>query len=139
MKKIVLAAVAILTSMAITSYPHAREASPKTVRAVVDADGVQRVAVTGGSYFFAPERIIVKVNMPVELLVKKEPGVVPHDMVVKAPEAGIDFAVKLGDEPKTVRFTPTKAGSYPIYCSKKLLFLESHRDKGMEGMLEVEK
>jgi hypothetical protein len=28
-------------------------------------------------------------------------------------------------------------GEYPFYCSKKLLFFKSHREKGMEGMLEV--
>jgi plastocyanin len=36
-----------------------------------------------------------------------------------------------------IKFTPKKAGSYPFYCSKKLLFFESHKDKGMKGTLEV--
>jgi plastocyanin len=57
--------------------------------------------------------------------------------VLSAPEAGIEFNENLSTEPKMIRFTPTKAGSYPFYCSKKLLFLESHRQKGMEGMLSV--
>jgi plastocyanin domain-containing protein len=98
---------------------------------------VQRVEVRGGSYFFSPRHIIVKVNTPVELKVRKEPGIVPHNMVLKAPEAGIDFNVSLDDTPKVIRFTPTKPGSYPFYCDKKLLFFESHREKGMKGVLEV--
>ena len=33
----------------------------------------------------------------------------------------------------TVQFTPQKPGRYSFYCDKKLLFLPSHREKGMEG------
>ena len=73
----------------------------------------------------------------VELKVKKESGFVPHNIAMKAPEAGIEFEESLSSDPKTIRFTPTKTGSYPMYCSKKLLFFESHREKGMEGVLEV--
>lgn len=112
-------------------------AEEKTHRATVDADGVQRVEVLGGSYFFRPKHIIVKVNVPVELKVKKESGVAPHNIVIKEPEAGIAFDESMGTEPKVIRFTPKKTGSYTFYCSKKLLFFESHRDKGMKGVLEV--
>lgn len=106
-------------------------------RAVPGEDGVQRAEVTGGSYFFTPNRLVVKVGVPVELRVKKEPGAAPHSIVLKAPEAGIDFAVELAAEPKTVRFTPTKVGTYKFFCDKKLPFFESHREKGMHGLLEV--
>jgi plastocyanin domain-containing protein len=105
--------------------------------ATIDKDGVQRVEIVGGGYFFNPNHIVVKVNVPVELKIRKEGRIVPHDIVMKAAEAGIDFSVSLSKEPQVVRFTPTKTGSYPFYCSKKLLFLESHREKGMEGTLEV--
>lgn len=109
----------------------------KAFRAVPDNDGVQRVEVVGGSYFFTPNHIVVKANSPVELKVRKEPGVVPHTIVLREPDAGIDFAVALDKEPKTVKFTPTKAGMYQFFCDEKLLFLESHREKGMYGLLEV--
>ena len=109
----------------------------KVMKAPIGNDGVQRVAIVGGSYFFTPNHIIVKVNMPVELTVRKESGMVPHNIVMKVPEAGIDFEVAMSAEPKTIRFTPKKAGVYPFYCSKKLLMFESHREKGMEGTLEV--
>jgi len=109
----------------------------KEFTAAIDKDGIQRVSILGGGYYFDPNYIIVKVNVPVELTVTKESGFVPHDVVMDSPEAGIDFAVELSTTPKTVTFTPTKVGKYPIFCSKKLLFFESHRHKGMEGTLEV--
>lgn len=103
----------------------------------IDSDGVQRAEIVGGGYFFRPNRVIVKVNVPVELKVSKEAGIIPHNFVIKAPEAGIDVDLSLGSDPQLVTFTPTKTGAYPFYCSKKLLFFESHRDKGMKGTLEV--
>ncbi|HEY6011925.1 MAG TPA: cupredoxin domain-containing protein, partial [Nitrospirota bacterium] len=105
--------------------------------ATIGADGVQRVEITGGDYYFDPNYIIVKVNKPVEFVVKKAPGYVPHDMVVKAPEAGINFVLNLEKEAQTVKFTPTKVGKYEMSCDKKLLFFKSHKDRGMHGMIEV--
>ncbi len=105
--------------------------------AIIDADGVQRVEITGGSYYFDPDVIVVKVNVPVELRVKKAGGATPHSIALKAPEAGIDFSVSLGKEPKSITFTPTKVGRYPFWCTKRLLFLKSHKDHGMKGILEV--
>ena len=105
--------------------------------AKVDPDGVQRVRIEGGGYFFKPNHIVVKVNVPVELLVSREAGIVPHNLVIKAPEAGIAVEVDLAAEPKKIAFTPTAVGKYPFYCSNKLLFFASHRDRGMEGILEV--
>ena len=102
----------------------------------MDKDGVQRVEILGGDYFFKPNHIVVKVNQPVELLVRKE-GWVPHSFVIDAPEAGIKVKVSLSQDPKTIDFTPTKVGRYPFYCDKKPWFLASHREKGMEGVLEV--
>ena len=105
--------------------------------AVIGADGVQKVEITGGSYYFNPNDIVVKVNVPVELVVKKE-GSTPHGILLKAPEAGIDFDVTLGKEPKTIKFTPTKVGTYPFWCPKRApLSSKSHKDHGMTGVLEV--
>jgi plastocyanin domain-containing protein len=105
--------------------------------AKVDPDGVQRVRLEGGGYFFKPNHIVVKVNVPVELLASREAGIVPHDLVIKAPEAGIAVEVDLAAEPKKIAFTPTAVGKYPFYCGKRLLFFASHRERGMEGLLEV--
>lgn len=103
----------------------------------IDNEGIQRVEVVGGDYFFKPKHIVVKVNVPVEFKVRKEGLIVPHDIIIKAPEAGININESLSRDPKTFFFVPTKTGKYPVYCGKKLPFLKSHRDKGMEGVLEV--
>ena len=105
--------------------------------APVDKDGVQRAEIVGGSYFFKPNYIILKVNVPVELKLSKESGMTPHDFILNAPEAGMDIKVDLSTEPQVVTFTPTKTGKFPFYCDKKFLFFESHREKGMEGTIEV--
>jgi plastocyanin domain-containing protein len=105
--------------------------------ATIGDDGVQRVEIVGGGYFFKPDHIVVKVNVPVELKISKEGGIIPHDFVIDAPDAGIALKESLSSEAKVVRFTPTKVGKYPFYCSKKPPFFKSHRDKGMEGVLEV--
>ena len=105
--------------------------------AKVDPDGVQRVRLEGGGYFFKPYHIIVKVNVPVELSASREAGIVPHNLVIKTPEAGIAVDEELAAEPKKITFTATAVGKYPFYCSNKLLFFASHRDRGMEGILEV--
>ena len=103
----------------------------------IDDDGVQRVVILGGGYFFKPDHVIVKVNVPVEMMIRKEDGFIPHNFIIEAPEAGIEVNEGMSSDPKVVRFTPTKVGMYSYYCSKKLLFFDDHRKKGMEGILEV--
>ena len=109
----------------------------KEYTATIDKEGVQRVAIVGGGYYFDPNYIIVKVNVPVQLIVTRASGFVPHNIVMQSPETGIEFDINLSVKSKIITFTPTKPGIYPFYCTKKLLFLEDHRQKGMEGILEV--
>ena len=129
--------VTIMLALSAVFFVSETYGEEKTVRAAIDIDGVQRIEVTGGDYYFTPNHIIVKVNVPVELKVKKEGGFVPHNFVIHEPDAGIDINESLGNEPKVIKFTPKKAGKYPFYCDKKFLFFKSHRDRGMEGVLEV--
>jgi plastocyanin domain-containing protein len=126
--------VMIVASLITIATARAEE---KLSRAAIDPDGVQRIEVLGGGYFFKPKHIIVKVNVPVELKVRKEASWVPHNIAMDSPEASIVFNVTLSEEPKLIKFTATRTGTFPMYCSKKLLFFESHREKGMEGKLEV--
>ena len=109
----------------------------KAYIATVDTDGVQRVTISGGSYFFEPDHIIVKVNVPVELTIKKESGIVPHNIIINAPDASMDINESLSDKPKIIQLIPKKVGKYPFYCDKRLLFFKSHKEKGMEGIIEV--
>lgn len=101
-------------------------------------DGVQRAEVIVDSYSYAPNHLIVQVGKPVELTLISITLITPHNFVMDAPEAGlkIEQEVKAGKR-VTVRLLPTKPGTFPFYCDKKLLFFPSHRGKGMEGLLEV--
>lgn len=120
--------------------PGGPESKEKRFVAVIGPDGVQRVEIIGGEYYFEPNHIVLKVNVPVEFKVKEAKDTswfIPHDIVVKAPESGIDFKVSLKKEPQSIKFTPTKAGKYSFSCDKKPPFGKSHKDKGMEGVIEV--
>ncbi len=131
-KKYLFVIAAVLGALCLAA------AAPEPATVVpVGKDGVQRVEIVGGSYFFKPNHIVVKVNVPVELKVSKESGLVPHDIVAKSPEAGIEFKESMSSTPKIIKFTPTKVGKYPIYCTKKAPFSKTHREKGMEGVIEV--
>jgi len=116
---------------------YAGGAERKEFTATVDKEGVQRVEILGGSYFYDPNYIVVKVNVPVELKIRKESGVTPHNFILQAPEAGMNINVDLGTDATVIAFTPTKIGTYPFFCDKKLPFMASHRERGMEGVLEV--
>ncbi len=109
--------------------------------AVPGPDGIQRVRVVAGSYFFRPRQIRVQAYLPVELTVVAEPGLIPHDFVIDAPKAGITVRETLGDEPKVIpkviRFLPAVPGIFEFHCSQRLLFFESHKDQGMRGVIEV--
>jgi plastocyanin domain-containing protein len=127
----------IIAMILVLSSAGAMAAERKEFHAAIDPDGVQRIDVLGGSYFFDPDYIVVKVNVPVELKIRKDPGITPHNIVMHAPDAGMEIRLELTKEPQIVRFTPTRTGGYAFYCDKQFLFLESHRDKGMVGMLVV--
>lgn len=109
---------------------------PETARAKMDSRGVQRVDIIAGNYYFRPNHIIIKANAPVVLTIRKESGIVPHTFFIDAPEAGIRIDMPLSPEPGIVNFTPERAGNYVFYCNQRGLF-GSHREKGMEGVLEV--
>ena len=132
-------AMLFLCTVAANSSESDTHGSWKEKRTVakVDADGVQRVEMIGGDYFFDPNYIVVKVNKPVELKVKKAASYIPHNLIAKSPEAGVVFKIDLKTDPQPVRFTPTKTGKYPIFCDKSLLWFKTHRERGMEGYIEV--
>lgn len=131
----------ILFCIGMTGFSMCRaDATPPgevVYQATIAADGVQHVRIEGGSYFFKPSHVIVKVNIPVELAVSIEKGWIPHTFVIQSPAAGISVDESLSSDARNIRFTPTATGKYPYYCRNKLLFFASHREKGMEGVLEV--
>jgi len=98
----------------------------------------QTIEVTLGSYYIKPEKITVKRDQPVTLNLTNDATLIPHNLVIKAPEAGIDVKVDVSaGKTASVTFTPTKSGSYEIICSKEPPFGKTHKEKGMHGVLEV--
>jgi len=106
----------------------------KEVTATVSADSVQHVRVVAHSYWFEPNRVVVKAGVPVELTIKNAAFMVPHNFTCTEPEADVIVSKDLGmfRGSKTVRFTPTTPGEYEFYCH-----VGSHAKKGMKGMLVV--
>ena len=113
------------------------QAQKESQVAKAEADGVQRIRIAAGSYFFKPNHVVVKVNVPGELVASREAGMTPHDLVIKDPDGGVVAEEELSTEPKKIAFTPKKTGMYSFYCSKKLPFMAGHRERGMEGFVEV--
>ncbi len=104
----------------------------------IAADGVQRATIILDSYSYNPGHLIVEKGKPVELTLTSVTFLTPHNFIIKEPAANLTVEQDVGAG-KTVllRFTPTQAGVFTIYCDKRLWPLPSHRDKGMEGKLEV--
>lgn len=127
----------LLLVIGLTVFVAIGKSETKKVIVPVGQDGVQRVDILAGSYFYEPDYIVVRKDVPVEITIKKEPGLAPHDIVLKDAEAGLDVEEDLARDSKIIRFTPKKVGRYPFYCTKRFLFFKSHRDHGMEGVLEV--
>jgi len=104
----------------------------------VAADGTQRATVTLDSYSYTPNHLIVEAGKPVELTLTSVTTIIPHNFIIKdqSGNLSVEQDVSAG-KTVTVTFTPTQPGTFSIYCDKRLWPLPSHRDKGMEGTLEV--
>lgn len=129
---------ALLLSMMVLSLALGTSWAQDTpIMARLDADGVQRLSMVAGSYYFQPDRIQVRVGVPVELEVRRTTRLTPHDLVIRDARMGLDIEVDLSRAPQIVRFTPEVTGRVVFYCAERLLFFPSHRDRGMWGVLEV--
>lgn len=104
----------------------------------VAADGTQRATVTLDSYSYSPNHLIVEAGKPVELTLTSVTTIIPHNFLIQDPAGGLSIEQDVGaGKTVTITFTPTQPGTFSIYCDKRLWPLPSHRDKGMEGKLEV--
>ena len=134
-----LAVVGLLTSVGMTIVHAAdpAQSGPPVVISVA-ADGVQRATVTLDSYSYTPNHLIVEAGNPVELTLTSVTTIIPHNFVIKDPAGSLSVEQDVSaGKTVTITFTPIQPGTFPIYCDKRLWPLPSHRDKGMEGKLEV--
>jgi heme/copper-type cytochrome/quinol oxidase subunit 2 len=134
-----VARVLVLLSGTIGLQPavHAAESSAPVI-VPLSADGVQRTTVILDSYSYTPNHLIVEAGKPVELTLTSVTTIVPHNFIIKDPAGSLSVEQDVSaGKTVIVKFTPTQPGTFPIYCDKRLWPLPSHRDKGMEGKLEV--
>lgn len=101
-------------------------------------DGVQRADVTLDSYSYHPNHLVVAAGKAVELTLTSVTTITPHNFIIKDSTASLSVEQDVSaGRTVVVRFTPTRPGTFAIYCDKRLWPFSSHRDKGMEGTLEV--
>jgi len=102
------------------------------------ASPTRSIAVKMGDYRFTPDEITVRAGKTVQLQLTNTDSLTPHNFTLKAERAGlnVDTDVSAG-KTEAVEITPLVPGTYKFYCNKKLLFFTSHRDRGMEGTLNV--
>lgn len=113
-------------------------AGDEPVTVPLGEDGVQRLTMEMDNYSYAPSHIVVLAGKPVEINFISVSGLTPHDFVIDDPAFGQKVEVALGGgKSKAITFTPTNPGTFVFYCSKDAPFMASHREKGMEGRIEV--
>ena len=108
------------------------------VSPVVASETTQAITLTLGDYHFTPDTIEVTAGQTVSLTLTNTDTLTPHNFIIKDEAAGLDIDIDVSaGKTSTVEFTPAIPGSYTFYCSKKLPFMKSHQEKGMEGTLRV--
>ena len=140
MRLLHMSAIVWLLTLIDVTIVHAAEPSQSgpPVMIPVAADGVQRATVTLDSYSYSPNHLIVEAGKPVELTLTSVTTIIPHNFIIKDPAGSLSVEQDVSaGKTVTITFTPTQPGTFPIYCDKRLWPLPSHRDKGMEGKLEV--
>ena len=94
--------------------------------------------MTLDDFRFIPDTFEVTAGHPVRLTLTNTDRITPHNFIIDNEQAGLNINTTVSAGKSTIiEFTPTTPGSYTFYCSKKLPFMKSHRQKGMEGTLIV--
>lgn len=108
--------------------------------ALFAADTAPRyLRVTLGDYRYMPHEIKLKTGQPVVLQLVNTDSITPHNFTLQDSSYGLDIDVDVAaGKMVEVQLNPLWPGSFTFYCNKKLPFIKSHRDKGMEGKLIVE-
>jgi len=98
----------------------------------------QVISLSLGDYHFTPDTLEVQTGRPVVLTLTNTDTLTPHNLTLQEAAAGLDIDTDVSaGSTSTVEFTPVKPGTYTFFCNKKLLFMKSHRERGMEGTLRV--
>jgi heme/copper-type cytochrome/quinol oxidase subunit 2 len=104
----------------------------------ISPDGIQRATIILDSYSYSPNHLVVESGKPVELTLSSITTITPHNFIVHEPSSGLVIEQDVGaGKTAMIRFVPTQPSRVVFYCDKRLWPMPSHREKGMEGVLEV--
>ena len=112
MRKTVTLASIAAAALLVAFLLRAQDAAP-TPGASASSEP-QKITVTAKKFEFNPSHIEVKVGQPVEITFQSEDTT--HGFAQK--ELGVEKVTFKKDEPATVKFTPTKTGTFPFKCQK---------------------
>ena len=101
-------------------------------------DGVQRIKIVLGSYFYYPNEIIIQANEPVIIELENESFWTPHNFVIGDPKMSMHHEINVSPgDTVNLQLLLVSPGRYTFYCNNQLMFFPSHREECMEGVLEV--
>lgn len=89
----------------------------------------QVITIEGGSFYYKPNEIRVKVGTPVKIVMTAKDMM--HDFTIDA--LNVKMPITKAGQTGTVEFTPTTKGTFEFYCS-----VGNHRAQGQVGKLIVE-
>lgn len=113
--------------------------SNPVTRVPTSSDGVQRTTVILDSYSYSPNYLVVEHGKPVELTLTSVTTIIPHSFIMNDPNGSLSIEQDVSaGKTVTMRFIPTQRGHFSFFCDKRLWPMPSHREKGMEGTLEVQ-
>ena len=129
-------AASLFACLALSSCSSGLGRPVREVTARTGADGVQHVEIIAHSYWYEPNRVVVRSGVPVEIRVHNASWISPHGFTCIAPDAGLEAHRIVGfvGRTKTFKFTPKEPGEYSFFCQ-----VWSHSKKGMKGTLVVQK
>jgi len=98
----------------------------------------KRIPITLGDYRFSPHELTLEAGQSVLLELSNTDSVTPHNFTLEDKTGNLDIDIDISaGTTLEVALTPEVPGTYTFHCSKKLPFLQSHRERGMEGTLVV--
>ncbi|CAN5422881.1 hypothetical protein BH11PSE11_BH11PSE11_01620 [soil metagenome] len=123
----------------------ARSAEPRPSEAwwaVAGTDGVQRINIRCGDGHFDPRHIVIRANVPVEMLVSTSSAdLTPHSFVLDLSGPGASSAAKLdgpvGQIQKSFSFKHDQPGKYSIGCKENGSSGDSPKDEAKRGVLTI--
>ncbi len=114
--------------------------SANSLHADLDVDRVDKkiIEVKLGDYRYMPATIQLVIDQPVVLRLVNTDSFTPHNFSLQDSSDGLDVDVDVpAGKTVDVQLMGLWPGTHTFYCKNKLMFMDSHREKGMEGILTV--